>query len=106
MTQLTKCLCTNCQHLFMPWSFEVGISSAIPLGEAVALDGVHPWFSQTEDYESLRASIQKLAKCWRLRFSKSVLKCYSHFIMPRTTTEKKTLVKKLPIKSRPNTKAC
>ncbi len=59
----------------------------------------HAVFSQTEDNESLRGPIQKRGFCWRSRFLKLVLKCYSYFTMPPTTSEKKPALKKRPFKS-------
>lgn len=42
--------------------------------------------------------IPKRGFCWHLRFSKPVLKCYSHFIMSATPSEKKSTVKKPPVR--------
>ncbi len=55
--------------------------------------------SQTEDLESFRTPFQKTHKHWLLLFSKLLLKCYSRFIIFATTSEKKTPVKKLLVRS-------
>jgi hypothetical protein len=43
--------------------------------------------------------VSDLQKHWRFAFSKLILKWYSYFTMPVTTSEKKQTIKKRPVKS-------